>query len=104
MEINAVSQYPICDFCSESSIWAVFPANTFNYFSFLDLNCNSEGEWFACKVCAELINGEKWDDLRDRALAVFKHTYGYEDSELEILKQAVEELHSKFRENRNRIM
>jgi hypothetical protein len=95
---------PICDFCSDSPIYADYPARDFNVSQLpkpdgSKLNINSESDWAACKTCAGLIDANNWDALLDRSVETFRKKYGHRLPVAEA-RRSIAELHRKFRENR----
>lgn len=59
-----------CDFCSEVPVhaWYDAPDMDCSHFTQHTIPVISRSFWAACKVCSELIEKDKWDDLVSRAL------------------------------------
>ncbi len=89
----------ICDFCSDPEPCIVFKAETF----ILDIGGSpafgSLGGWGACRECSLLIENKKWEELRVRAVDVFKKKYAGLLSVQQVI-ELVELSHNAFREHR----
>lgn len=54
---------PVCDFCFDLRVRWLYPCETF----YVDeMSWGSSGEWLACDVCSEYIEGTMLASLRDR--------------------------------------
>jgi hypothetical protein len=93
--------HDVCDFCSNSEIYAVFPARDFTYVTIDKITLNSQADWYSCRECAKLVEAENWVELQNRAVKRFVAKYG-NDIPVEFLRREVEKLHASFRQNRLR--
>jgi len=71
----------VCDFCSGPEIFKTYDCEDFvtsaiqvephaaSQHPRMRVVHNSRGGWAACKICAELIDQDRWDDLAERSLA-----------------------------------
>ncbi len=94
-----------CDFCSASPISRSYDAAPIRIdigAAFVHL-CDTR--WAACSVCASLIDQNRWDDLTDRTMALWRleaERIGIQPSarDLTTIRAMTSELHRRFREAR----
>jgi hypothetical protein len=94
--------HDVCDFCSSSEIYAVFPARDFTYVMIDEITLNSQAGWYSCRDCAKLVEAENWTGLRDNAIKQFVAKYG-NDIPVEFLRREIEKLLATFRQNRLKV-
>lgn len=93
----------VCDFCtSNEPIYQNFPAKDFNWVQVKGVDLNSRGHWAACQTCAEMIKKDDWDGLLNRAIKSFVKNHPDLAKFQSRAKEAIRELHQKFRDNRLR--
>ncbi len=80
IEIRAAEGQEICDFCSSPSLEKTYDCPDFeadfhrseaaqpDVLVGLTIRSVCKGGWAACKVCASLIDRDKWAELTDRSL------------------------------------
>lgn len=56
---------PICDFCSAPRPVVQFIAEDFESIRGVAM---SQGNWYACAPCKQLVENYRWDELADRCL------------------------------------
>ncbi len=96
---------PKCDFCSTSPISRSYDAapihidvgSAFVHF------CDTR--WAACSICASLIDQNRWDDLTERSVVLWRaeaERIGIQLSACELtgIRATTSELHRRFREAR----
>jgi len=62
---------------------------------------NSLGAWLACRECTRLIEGQRWEELLERALSTFREIHGAEISmtpeDERLIREFLRHLHAQFR-------
>jgi len=91
----------MCDFCSERPTTQIYACKNFLIprTKTALFQHESVGAWAACQACAELINGERWAELTERAFTNFLKQdcvarYAHFD-----VREQFREIHQLFREN-----
>jgi len=85
----------ICDFCSSPDVTRRYRAKSFVDPARLGI---SDGDWAACDVCADLVDGEHWKALENRSIETFPG--GVDEAHEVPMRIYIASLHRKFRENR----
>jgi hypothetical protein len=101
-EIIAIEPFPgreCCDFCCVESTHKIFACKNFVIPDLGPVSHESIGAWAACEECARLVDGGKWSELTERALAQFKRIHGYSACEEPFFRERFREIHLLFREN-----
>ena len=103
-EIFTIEPFPgreMCDFCSERPTTQIYACKNFLIprTKTALFQHESVGAWAACQACAELINGERWAELTERAFTNFLKQdcvarYAHFD-----VREQFREIHQLFREN-----
>ena len=103
-EVFTISPFPgreMCDFCSELPTTQIYACKNFLVprTKTATFQHESIGAWAACSKCAELIDGGRWAELTDRAVANFlkQHCvprYGHFE-----VREQFRQIHQLFREN-----
>jgi hypothetical protein len=86
-----------CDFCSAPDPEWIYPTRDFNMAA---MGWGSVGAWAACDACSALIEARDYRELRERGMAASGSAEGLPDDLVELLKDAVDKLHAKFRRER----
>ncbi len=94
-----------CDFCSTKPIsrsYDAAPVRVDMGHAFVHF-CDTR--WAACSVCASLIDANRWDDLTDRSMALWRAEaersgLPLSTQDLTAIRAAVSQLHQRFREAR----
>ena len=90
---------PVCDFCSAPSPPHRIGAYDFIMAHFCSPQLGSRGQWAACNTCKELIDGNRWEQLIDRATAVFAKKYAVPRSLRPGLRRTIASTYMRLREN-----
>jgi hypothetical protein len=96
-----VSPNDICDFCSDPKPVVALRAED-NFL--MDEKrpglpeMRSRGDWLACQECAALIAAEKWEELREHALAAMVKKYPF--APMNLMRLQVKRSHDLFRKHR----
>jgi hypothetical protein len=96
----------ICDFCSSPDLFYAYLASDFTAAEVAVPNVgtfvlNSLGAWLACRECTRLIEGQRWEELLERAFRTFHENHGPkldmtpEDERL--IREFLRHLHAQFR-------
>ena len=96
----------ICDFCSSPDLFYAYLASDFTAAEVAVPNVgifvlNSLGAWLACRECTRLIEGQRWEELLERAFSTFLELHGSvlsltsEDERL--IREFLRHLHAQFR-------
>ena len=103
-QIITISPFPgreMCDFCSEHPTAQIYACKNFlvTRTKTSVFQHESVGAWAACRACAELVDGGRWAELTDRAVASFlkQHCvprYAHFD-----VREQFREIHRLFRQN-----
>jgi hypothetical protein len=90
----------ICDFCSAPDPQREYKCANFESPEPLKGLAASQGSWLACDDCAELIDGEKWEELGNRQWESFARD-NPDSAEYKYLLQPFQrKLLDKFKANR----
>jgi hypothetical protein len=93
----------ICDFCSDTKVVKSYKCADFATAVATNketLIIRSDGMWAACQICADMIDNNRWDELKQRSM----ETSGLADSPLRAAMEAyLDELHGGFRRMRTKI-
>lgn len=98
-----------CDFCGAQKPNPVryYPARDFSYQGIprsVTLGRSyfggSIGRWEACVACAELIDGEQWDQLARRSVEQQELRQGRGFPNRGFILTAIKKLHQRFQQNR----
>ena len=101
-EIIAIEPFPgreCCDFCCVESTHKIFACKNFVIPDLGPVSHESFGAWAACEECARLVDGGKWSELTERALAQFKRIHGYSACEEPFFRERFREIHQLFKQN-----
>jgi hypothetical protein len=88
-----------CDFCTAEPVHRLYACRNFMWLKHAMFAHESIGAWAACEECALLVDGGKWAELTERALAQFKSIHGYSACEEPFFRERFREIHQLFREN-----
>jgi hypothetical protein len=89
----------VCDFCTAEPTHRLYVCRNFMWLKHAMFAHESIGAWCACKECARLVDGCKWSELTERALAQFKRIHGYSADEEAYFREQFREIHELFREH-----
>src|SRR5258708_39290449 len=64
-----------CDFCRSRSIFKVYTCSNFECCGRPVFASARTGSWACCRTCSELVDGNQWNSLTQRALNSFLATY-----------------------------
>jgi len=101
-EIFTISAFPgreMCDFCTAEPTHRLYACRNFVWLNHGMCAHESIGAWAACAECARLVDGGRWSELTERALAQFKKIHGYSAYEESYFREQFRELHLLFRQN-----
>jgi hypothetical protein len=101
-EIFTVSPFPgreMCDFCTAEPTDRLYACRNFVWLTHTMFAHGSIGAWAACEECARLVDGSKWSELTERALAQFKRIHGYSAYEEPYFREQFREIHELFQEH-----
>lgn len=96
----------ICDFCSSPDLFYAYLASDFTAAEVAVPNVgffvlNSLGAWLACRECTLLIEGQRWEELLERAFSTFGEIHGTELSmtaeDERLIREFLRHLHAQFR-------
>src|SRR5260370_17235797 len=86
-----------CDFCCTSPVSTVYACTNFS------IERNSVfpfglavGSWAACRICAELVDAGRWNDLTNRSLKKFAKRHGVSPPPFLRVRQQLHEIHPPF--------
>jgi hypothetical protein len=100
MEIFKLEPEPghkYCDFCCVESVHKVFASTNFVIPDLGPVVTQASiGGWAACSECARLIDGNRWSELTERALAQFRRLHGYTTDEEPFFRSKFHEIHLLF--------
>ena len=85
-----------CDFCQSSPVFTVYPCSNFLHNGLPVFSGRTTGTWATCRKCAELVDGEKWNDLTERAYRKFLKRHGASRHEQLVVRAQFAELSSLF--------
>jgi hypothetical protein len=91
----------MCDFCSERLTTQLYACKNFLVprTKTALFQHESVGAWAACRTCAELVDGERWSELTDRALSNFIKQHGVPRYGHCDVREQFREIHQLFREH-----
>ena len=89
----------VCDFCTAEPVHRLYACRNFVWLNHTMFAHESVGAWAACEQCAELVNGGKWSELTERALAAFKRIQGCTGDEEPYFRERFREIHQLFQEH-----
>ena len=91
----------MCDFCSERPTTQIYACKNFlvPLTQTAVFQRESVGAWAACRACAELVDGERWSQLTDRALTNFIKQHGVPRYGHCDVREQFREIHQLFREH-----
>lgn len=102
-QIIAIEPFPgreCCDFCTAEPTHRLYACRNFVWLNHTIFAHESVGAWAACEECARLVDGGKWAELTERALAQFKIIHGYSAQEERYFRERFREIHQLFQEHR----
>lgn len=88
-----------CDFCTAEPTHRLYACRNFAWLNHTMFAHESIGAWAACAECARLVDGGKWSELTERALAQFKRIHGYSAHEESYFRERFREIHQLFQEH-----
>jgi hypothetical protein len=91
----------MCNFCSERPTTQLYACKNFLIprTKTALFQRESVGAWAACARCAELVDGERWSELTDRALTNFIKQHGIPRYAQFDVREQFREIHQLFREH-----
>jgi len=89
----------MCDFCCTSPTARLYACRNFMWLKHSMFAHESIGAWAACEECARLVDGGKWSELAERALAQFKKAHGYSHDEEPYFREQFREINRLFKEH-----
>jgi hypothetical protein len=101
-EILTISQFPgreMCDFCTAEPTRRFYACRDFVWLNHSKCAHPFIGAWAACAECARLVDGGRWSELTERALAQFKRIHGYSAYEEPHFRAQFREIHHLFQEH-----
>jgi len=99
----SVSEFPVCDFCSDTEPRYLESAEDFDVYRAIDAQGvpevgTSTGSWAACETCHQLVRARKWHTLERRATdAIMRKHPDFPRSKV---AEGVQTMHGLFREHR----
>ena len=89
----------MCDFCSERPTTQIYASKNFLVprTQTVVFQRESVGAWAACRACAELVDGERWSELTDRASTNFIKQHGVPRYAQFDVREQFREIHQLFR-------
>jgi hypothetical protein len=96
----------ICDFCSSPDLFFAYLASDFTAAEVVvpkvgTFVLNSLGAWLACRECTRLIEGQKWEELLERAFSTLHEIHGAElgmtPEDERLIREFLRHLHAQFR-------
>jgi hypothetical protein len=88
-----------CDFCTAEPVHRLYSCRNFTWLKHAMFAHESIGACAACEECARLVDGGKWSELTERALAQFKRIHGYSAREEPFFRERFGEIHQLFKQN-----
>ncbi len=90
-----------CDFCTSGTIFKLYSCSNFVFNDMRIFQRGSEGVWAACSKCAELVDGDRWAELTERACSTFAKLHGpISPSDAIRLREQFRTVHQLFRQHR----
>ncbi len=92
-----------CDFCQTSPVFTAYACSNFLVKGIPVFTSGlAVGSWAACRKCAELVEGEKWNDLTERAYRKFAKRHGTARHRMLSVRMQFAEVSRSFSEHRVR--
>ena len=88
-----------CDFCCSRSIFKVYECGNFDCWGRPAFVSAGTGSWACCETCSELVDGNQWNSLTQRALDGFLATHEVPRQEIPTLWAQFAEIHQRFAEH-----
>jgi len=88
----------VCDFCTQAVLCKAYACHPFVYLKGTPMEHWSSGHWAACEACALLIDAGKWGALAERAARAFVREHRLPQSEVTLVRQQMNNLHTAFRQ------
>jgi hypothetical protein len=86
-----------CDFCCTSPVSTVYVCSNFEVEGNLVFSPElAAGSWAACRVCADLVDSERWNDLTSRAVKKFAKRHGVSLLAMVGVREQFAEIHRAF--------
>ena len=101
-EVFTISPFPgreMCDFCTAEPTHRLYACRNFVWLNRSMFAHESIGAWAACEECARLVDGGRWSELTERALAQFKKIHGYSAYEEPNFRERFREIHRLFQDH-----
>ena len=114
IELRAPEGQEICDFCSSPSLEKTYDCPDFEAdcyrsggsqsgsFGGLTVHSVCKGGWAACKVCASLIDNDRWTALTDRSLQTLLDQAPYLLPVAADVRSTLARMHQQFRKLKKR--
>ena len=88
-----------CDFCCSRSIFKVYRCSNFECCGRPVFASSPTGSWASCRTCSELVAGNQWNRLTQRALHKFLKRHQVPRHEIPTLSTQFAEIHRLFAEH-----
>ena len=88
-----------CDFCRGPSIFKVYRCSNFECCGRPVFASAPTGSWACCRTCSELVDGNRWNRLTQRALRKFLRVHRVPRQEVPTLLAQFIEIHRLFAEH-----
>src|SRR5258708_18777362 len=85
-----------CDFCCSRSIFKLYKCSNFECCGHAVFASAPTGSWASCQTCSELVDGNQWNSLTQRALDGFLATHEVPRQEIPTLWAQFAEIHRSF--------
>jgi len=89
-----------CDFCTAEKVFKVYRCKNF-MFNSMPVFQNGTGTWAACKMCAALVDADRWAELTERSFVKFAKRNGPISRRDAIgVREQFRTIHQLFREHK----
>ena len=88
-----------CDFCCSRSIFKVYKCSNFECCGRPVFAPAPTGSWASCRTCSQLVDGNQWKRLTQRALRKFLKRHLVPLHEVPTLSAQFAEIHRSFAEH-----
>lgn len=98
-QVTPLFAVKVCDFCNQGAFVKAYACRAFVYLKGTPMEHYRCEEWTACADCASLIDGEQWSALAERTVQAFVKQHRTAASDVPILREHINNLHSAFRQH-----